>query len=104
MNKNISELVFNFVRKIPKGKVITYGAISKKLKINSPRLVGQILHKNKDPKNIPCHRVVFANGSLSKNYAFGGEVEQRRKLEKEGVRFEKEKVILKDQMGENLIK
>ncbi len=85
--------VYNIVSKIPKGKVTTYGAIAKKLKI-SPRLVGRILHVNKDPKNIPCHRVVFADGSLSKSYAFGGMKFQRKRLEKERVKFIKNKVVI----------
>ena len=58
MIKNYSELVYKFVSSIPKGKVTTYGYISKKLKINSARLVGQILHKNIDPKN--KHRLIRA--------------------------------------------
>jgi methylated-DNA-protein-cysteine methyltransferase-like protein len=95
MSKNSKELVFKFVAKIPKGKVMTYGQISKKLEINSPRAVGQILHKNVDPKNIPCHRVVFVNGRLSKSYAFGGEKIQKEKLEKEGIKFIGGKVDLK---------
>lgn len=36
---------------------------------------------------VPCHRVVFANGSLAPGFAFGGAGEQRRMLEAEGVRF-----------------
>ena len=41
---------------------------------------------------IPCHRVVFADGRLSPAFAFGGENEQRRLLEEEGVIFNGEKV------------
>lgn len=86
--------IFNLVSKIPKGKVMTYGQIAKKLGIKSPRLVGRVLHQNIDPKNIPCHRVVFADGSLSYSYAFGGIKEQRENLEKEEVTFIKQKVNL----------
>lgn len=82
-----SKLVYHLVSLIPKGKVLTYGKLSEVLSIKSSRLVAQILHKNKDPKNIPCHRVVFADGSLSKNYAFGGLRQQFLKLKKEGVKF-----------------
>lgn len=84
MNKS---KVYNLVSKIPKGKVMTYGQIAKILKIKSPRIVGQILHQNKDPKKIPCHRVVFSDGRLSENYAFGGAQSQERKLINEGVKF-----------------
>lgn len=55
--------VFAIVKKIPSGKTTTYKAIAKKLK-TSPRAVGQALKKNKDYKNIPCHRVICSNGKI----------------------------------------
>jgi methylated-DNA-protein-cysteine methyltransferase-like protein len=88
--------VYQLVAKIPKGQVMTYGQIAKILKIKSAREVGRILHQNKDPVNIPCHRVVFANGRLSKSYAFGGIEAQRKKLIKEGAEFIKDKVVIKN--------
>ncbi len=83
-----SEKIYRLVAKIPKGKVTTYGTIAKKLKI-SPRIVGFVLHVNKNPEKIPCHRVVDRNGNVAKNYAFGGNLKQKEKLEKEGVTFKK---------------
>lgn len=80
-------LVYKLVSLIPKGKVTTYGEIAKSLNIKSSRLVGRILHQNQDQKNIPCHRVVFSDGSLAKTYAFGGEKEQKKKLAGEGIAF-----------------
>lgn len=85
MNKR--DLVYKLVSFIPQGKVLTYSHIAKFLRIRSARLVGQILHKNPNPKNIPCHRVVFSDGCLAKNYAFGGIKAQEKKLESEGVKF-----------------
>lgn len=87
-------LVFSLLKFVPPGKVITYGQIAQFLHITSPRLVGRILHMNNDPDNIPCHRVVFADGSLSTNYAFGGITKQKEKLIKEGITFTKNKVNL----------
>jgi len=92
---NNKTLVFNLVKLIPAGKVATYGQISRCLGLGSARLVGQILHGNLDPDAIPCHRVVFADGSLSRNYAFGKKKEQKKKLIKEGVSFIGDKVNLK---------
>jgi len=89
------DLVYRFIKTIPRGKVITYGKISDYLKINSPRLVGQIIHQNKDSANIPCHRVVFADGSLSKRYAFGGIKKQKSNLINEGIKFVGNKVDLR---------
>ncbi len=89
---NIKNLIYHFVSFIPKGKVTTYSQIDKILKLNSPRFVGQILHQNKNPKKNPCHRVVFTNGSLSKNYVFGGLKKQKEKLIKEGIKFENNQI------------
>jgi len=81
------QLVYHLVSLIPKGKVLTYGRVAEILSIKSSRLIGQILHQNKNPKKIPCHRVVFADGRLSRNYAFGRLKGQYLKLKGEGVKF-----------------
>ncbi len=73
---------------------MTYGQVAKLARVKSPRLVGRALHLNDDPINIPCHRVVFANGSLSASYAFGGPEMQKQKLHREGVQFVENKVEL----------
>ena len=87
MDKNFKEQVFEKVRKIPQGKVTTYGSIAEMLgKRRWSRQVGWALHQNTDPKT-PCHRVVDRNGRLAPNFAFNGTVEQRRRLEAENVRF-----------------
>jgi methylated-DNA-protein-cysteine methyltransferase-like protein len=82
----VFEEIYKIVRKIPAGKVFTYGEIARRLKV-SPRLVGNALHQNPNPEKIPCHRVVFKDGRLALGYAFGGAKEQRRKLLLEGVKF-----------------
>jgi len=79
---NTFEKIYNEVKKIKKGTTKTYGYIAKKVK-TTPRVVGFALHKNPDPENIPCHRVVFKDGSLSNSYAFGGKKVQERKLREE---------------------
>lgn len=87
MNKNSFDRIYEVVKKIPAGKVMSYGEVAKLANVATPRVVGFALHVNKSPKTIPCHRVVFADGSLAKGYVFGGEGEQRAKLEEEGVKF-----------------
>ena len=80
--------VYEYLKTIPEGKVVTYGQIACFLGNKYlARVVGNILHKNPDPKSIPCHRVVNSKGELSKAYAFGGLEAQRKKLEKEGIIF-----------------
>ena len=85
-SNSIFSSVYTIVKCIPKGKAATYGSIADYLGIN-PRVVGYALHANPDPDIIPCHRVVFANGSLAQRFAFGGPDAQRSLLEDEAVKF-----------------
>lgn len=88
------EEVYRVVKKIPAGKVMTYGQIAKAIRTRDARRVGQALHANKVPEEVPCHRVVFADGSLAPGYAFGGADAQKKKLEQEGVKFRLGRVII----------
>lgn len=91
---NTFDKVYKIVSKIPRGKVSTYGTIAKEVGITNSRVVGYALHVNKDPDNIPCHRVVNKDGKLAPGYAFGGLDIQRKLLEQEGIAFDNDKVIL----------
>ena len=88
--------IYEAVKKIPKGQVATYGQVAE-LAGNKrmSRAVGNALHKNKDPENIPCYRVVNAKGELSGAFAFGGENEQARRLRADGIEVVDGKVDLK---------
>ncbi len=93
LSNNFFDKVYNAVKLIPKGKVSTYGEIAKFLgKPHYSRQVGWALHKNPLPGVVPCHRVVFADGSLSSAFAFGGANEQFKLLKDEGVTFKQAKV------------
>ena len=84
--KNSFELIYDIVRRIPRGKVATYGQIA--MLAGNPhwsRVVGYALHVNPEPGVIPCHRVVNRNGEPSTAFAFGGINEQIFLLEDEGV-------------------
>ena len=86
--------MYEFVKSIPPGKVATYGQIALHLgNRNFARAVGNILHNTPDPEHIPCHRVVNAQGTLSRSYAVGVIEAQRRLLESEGVVFKKDQVV-----------
>ena len=91
---NTFDKVYKAVSRIPRGKVSTYGAIAKEIGITNPRVVGYALHVNRDPDNIPCHRVVNKKGRLAPGYAFGGLDIQRKLLEQENITFDNEKVVL----------
>ena len=85
---DFSDKVFDQVRRIPKGKVSTYGQIARLIgSPRSARYVGWALRGNDEPVKTPCHRVVFKDGRLAEGYAFGGDGVQRELLENEGVRF-----------------
>lgn len=90
-----SKRIYEAVRKIPRGKVATYGQVAelagdKKM----ARAVGNALHKNPDPDTIPCYRVVNAKGELAGRFAFGGEEVQAKLLEADGVEVKDGKVDL----------
>jgi methylated-DNA-protein-cysteine methyltransferase related protein len=87
------EDVYSAVRQIPRGQVRTYGQVAKMVGTRDARRVGQALHTNKN-HDVPCHRVVFADGHLAPNYAFGGAFEQKKRLVAEGVKFHGESVII----------
>jgi O-6-methylguanine DNA methyltransferase len=89
---SFSKKVYEIVRRIPRGEVLSYKMVAEKT--GNPkawRAVGDILNKNKDPK-IPCHRVIRSNGEI------GGYKEGRKKkialLKKEGVKIKNKMVCL----------
>ena len=89
---DFSNRVFEVVRRIPRGKVASYGQVGRLIGApRSARYVGYALHANPDPgaevNNIPCHRVVFKDGGLCTGFAFGGPEIQREMLEAVGVAF-----------------
>ena len=85
----LKEKVYEILRTIPKGKVVTYGQIGAYCgNKNIARVVGNILHNNPEPIITPCHRVVNARGEVAANFGFGGGEVQRSLLEKEGVIFD----------------
>lgn len=80
--------VYETVEQIPEGFVATYGQIAKLIgEPRRARYVGYALHSNPRPGEIPCHRVVFADGRICEGFAFGGPEAQRALLEDEGVVF-----------------
>lgn len=87
-----SDRVLELVKKIPRGKVMTYGDLAKWAGIACARCIGQILHRNKHPVTIPCHRIVAKGGYLH-GYALGLEKKEAL-LESEGVEVKDGKVDL----------
>lgn len=95
LKDNKSELVYEYLTKIPQGKVVTYKQIAQYL--GNPRLarvVGNILHSNKNPDKYPCYKVVNSKGSLAFRYAYGGINGQKQRLEADGIIVKDNKVDL----------
>ena len=91
-----SKRIYEAVKKIPKGKVATYGQIAEMAGDRKmARAVGNALHKNPDPDSIPCYRVVNAKGELSGEFAFGGKNAQAKLLMADGIEVVDGKVNLK---------
>ncbi len=86
--KSFFQSVYEYVRTVPEGKVVSYGQVA--AAIGSPRaarVVGYALHVNPMPGVIPCHRVVNREGRLAPAFAFGGLEVQASLLRAEGVRI-----------------
>ena len=85
---SVFDRVYEIVKKIPEGRVATYGQIARMME--NPRLsrvVGYALHANPSPETIPCFRVVNRDGKTSPAFAFGGEDVQKKLLQAENVEF-----------------
>ena len=78
--------VYEAVRRIPEGKVASYGQIAAWAGVpGAARAVGNALHRNPDGDYTPCFRVVHADGRLSAAYGFGGIYAQKERLLEDGV-------------------
>lgn len=102
--------IYDIVRNIPCGQVMTYGQIAEKAgNKNLARVVGNVMHKNpvpfwelarkvgfkserpgpewKDFLPVPCHRVVSSSGKMGTNFGMGGPEIQEKMLKAEGVKI-----------------
>jgi methylated-DNA-protein-cysteine methyltransferase related protein len=81
------ERIYAIVRKIPRGKVTTYGTVAKLAGLDGQaRLVGYALSALRDGTSVPWHRVINAQGRLSLELAASSSgTTQRLRLEREGV-------------------
>ncbi|MCD4666225.1 MGMT family protein [archaeon] len=90
---NFNEKVYKICKKIPKGKISTYGEIARKLNSKAYRAVGNALNKNPYAPQVPCHRVIGSNGHLT---GFASGLKNKAKmLRKEGIEIKNNKVNLK---------
>ena len=94
MSENFFDKVYEITRKIPFGKVCTYGAIAKH--IGSPqasRMVGWALNKcDTQEEFVPAHRVVNRNGLLTGKRHFANFNTMIELLESEGIKIVKDQI------------
>ena len=78
--------VWNYLKKIPRGKVKTYSEVAKSIgRPLAVRAVASAIGKNPLAPQIPCHRVIRSDGSLGGYSGKGGIKTKRLLLKKEGV-------------------
>lgn len=94
-NKFFFEKVYWVVRKIPYGRVTSYGAIASYLgSAQSARVVGWAMNCSHERKEyVPAHRVVNRNGLLTGKHHFGNSNTMKQLLENEGVVVKNDKII-----------
>lgn len=84
--KSFPKRVYDLVAQVPEGKVTTYGQLA--AMAGSPRaarIVGAAMYRA--PAGLPCHRVLYSDGRLCCDQAFGGKEIQRGLLEHENIPF-----------------
>jgi len=90
------ELVWNKMRRIPRGRVTTYKQLANAINTRAYRAVGNACKRNPYSPEVPCHRVVKSDGRIG---GFGGEMSGQRVMKKismlkrEGVHVKDGKVV-----------
>jgi methylated-DNA-protein-cysteine methyltransferase-like protein len=93
MQDDFFEKVYAVVRKIPNGKVTTYGAIAKAIgSPQSARVVGYAMNNAHAHEDVPAHRVVNRKGLLTGKHHFSSSDAMQRLLEAEGVEVTDDKI------------
>ncbi|MCI8620655.1 MAG: MGMT family protein [Clostridia bacterium] len=100
--EELSKNIYEYLRKIPNGKVVTYKQIAENFGNKGlARMVGNALHKNPDGDKYPCYKVLNSKGKLAEAFAFGGKEAQKEKLEKDGIEVINNKVDLEKYQWKN---
>lgn len=94
MSESYFDKVYEMTKRIPEGKVTTYGTIADHLTLGSARMVGWALSKLPlFSDDIPAHRVVNSKGELSGRNAFATPDTMQQRLEAEGHTILNHKII-----------
>lgn len=95
MSKDFFQKVYAVVRKIPNGKVTSYGAVARYIgSPQSSRMVGYAMNgSHTQVEFVPAHRVVNRLGLLTGKHHFGGPDTMKELLESEGILIEDDKIL-----------
>ncbi|PXY41656.1 cysteine methyltransferase [Flavobacterium cheongpyeongense] len=92
--ENFFEKVYAIARKIPYGKVTSYGAIAKALgTARSARMVGWAMNACHNMEDVPAHRVVNRKGLLTGKHHFEGTNLMQQLLENEGIKVDNNQIV-----------
>jgi alkylated DNA nucleotide flippase Atl1 len=89
-DESLAQRILDCVDSIPAGRVFTYGDVAEYAGSRSPRIVGRVLAL--DGGTVPWHRVIRSDGTLADHLY----TEQRQRLLAEGVRFDGDRVRLRE--------
>lgn len=84
---------YKLLKKVPKGKVVTYKEIARALNTRAYRAVGRAMKVNPNPIIVPCHRVIKSSGKIG-GYAKGVK-KKIQLLRNEGIKINNRKIDLK---------
>ena len=91
---NFFERVYEVVKKIPYGRVTSYGAIAKFLgATRSARMVGWAMNASHSMEDVPAHRVVNRKGLLTGKFHFDGTNLMQQLLENEGIKVVDNQIV-----------
>ena len=95
---NFFERVYKVVRKIPDGRVCSYGLIARYLgSPQSSRMVGWAMNASHIKEDVPAHRVVNRLGLLTGKQHFEGTNLMQQLLESEGIEVKENQILNFDQ-------
>lgn len=95
MNENLFEMIYRAVRRIPPGRVATYGQVARIVGLpRGARTVGWALRALPEGSDVPWQRVINARGSISFRPGGHAAMVQQRLLEEEGIVFQEGRVDL----------
>lgn len=97
MPTEFEQRVYDLLRHVPSGRVVTYAAVARALGCGSAQAIGQALKRNPFAPQVPCHRVIRSDLTLGGYAGETGGARLREKqclLREEGVEFDRQGKLL----------